>query len=417
MAAVVPALALMSMMLSATAAAAPTRLAAPASTSCAWPSLITIQTNNVLFPDANAEYGVQPIVGAAGTEIIVSGSYANARYMSLSVYTPYGQPFVQDGISSSLPDFEIAPISGSKNPWQQAALPGGRFAVTITTKARKGEKNVLPLPAGTTALHPGFLMYRVYLPAGGNFRAVSLPTISIERGGKTQTLAPCRTHTARVTPEAVPSSQLPPDAEDTNPPPPEEFFKPYQAELFANADTPYIETYAPSPPAGDVIVVTGKAPTFPTGAHPSPWPKNGVDVQYWSLCVATLGGLDSTVANKLAGGQTDYGCRDDQQTNLGASGAYTFVIGTESERPAIAKVAGATFVPLSSGPPPRYYLLVWRDVLVSPDFLHTAQGVTRLWSPSALAAAMGAYYPRAATCALSTVTNKGPEACFSPSDE
>jgi hypothetical protein len=128
--------------------------------SCAWPTVLTAQTDNTAFPDpAEAEFG-QPIVAPAGTRIVMSGRFPDASYASVQVYTPGG-----DG--SSLPDYRILPRPGSVNPWQRKATPGGRFTVTIRPDPAPGQSNTLPPLAGTTSQHPGYLVYRVYPPTGG----------------------------------------------------------------------------------------------------------------------------------------------------------------------------------------------------------------------------------------------------------
>src|SRR3974377_914597 len=134
---------------------------------CAWPWVGGVQNYNLAFPDSAAYYLAQPIVAGPSTSITVFGTYPNARYFSLSVYTPYGDPFSQSGVTSSLPDYRIDPSAGSSNPWQHRAAPGGHFEVAIRSDVAPGHANVLPLPPGTSALHPGYLVYRVYLPAGG----------------------------------------------------------------------------------------------------------------------------------------------------------------------------------------------------------------------------------------------------------
>ena len=83
--------------------------------------MISVKTSNTVVPDSAASYWVQPIVAATATRIVISGIYPDARYASLSVYTPHGSPFVTDGISSSLPYYRIAPERGSTNPWQAHA--------------------------------------------------------------------------------------------------------------------------------------------------------------------------------------------------------------------------------------------------------------------------------------------------------
>jgi len=87
--------------------------------SCAWPSEFNVQVDNVATPDAAAGYWVQPIVASAGARIVLSGRFPDARYASVSVYTP-------GGVGASLPDYRIAPQPGSVNPWQRQAAPGAR---------------------------------------------------------------------------------------------------------------------------------------------------------------------------------------------------------------------------------------------------------------------------------------------------
>jgi hypothetical protein len=160
-----------------------------------------------------------------------------------------------------------------------------------------------------------------------------------------------------------------------------------------------------------VVVVTAKAPTFAPGSHPSPWPASGEDVRYWSMCVGVGIRLVPVVANKLPGGGTDYGCRADEATRLNAAGDFTYVIGSESQRAAISRVPGVTFLPFSTTHPTGLYFLALREMLVSPSFARSSQGITQAGDPAAAAAAMGPYYPRAVVCPLATLTAKGPQAC------
>ncbi|HTT89734.1 MAG TPA: hypothetical protein VMF65_09275, partial [Acidimicrobiales bacterium] len=97
--------------------AAPTTLG-PSSSSetCAWPWAFRAQDDNQFFPDSAAAYWAEPIVGPSAG-ITASGTYPDSRYFSLSVYTRYGTPFDVNGVSSSLPDYRIAPEQGSTNPW------------------------------------------------------------------------------------------------------------------------------------------------------------------------------------------------------------------------------------------------------------------------------------------------------------
>jgi hypothetical protein len=393
---------------SSTAAAAASRTVILPGMPCAWPTVLSAQTDNTGFPDAAAEYFGQLIVAPAGSRIVLSGRFPDARYVSIQVYTP-------SGVGASLPDYRISPQPGSVNPWQQRAAPGGRFTVTIGPDPAPGQANTLPLPAGTTSQHPGYLVYRVYLPAGDAPSDVPVPVLTVEQGGASRTLPACPSHDAPVRFPAA-SGSATPAAGATTPPRQLEFFKPQQStfnnEGLANADTSYLLAYVIRPPAADVVVVTAKAPAFAPGSHPSPWPARGEDVRYWSMCIGVLTGLVPIVANKLPGGGTDYGCRADEATRLNAAGYYTFVIGSESQRAAIGRVPGVTFLPFSSAQASRLYLLALRNVLVSTSFAHSPQGITQASDPASAAAGMGPYYPRAALCPLATLTAKGPQACL-----
>jgi hypothetical protein len=360
-----------------------------------------------LDADTAARYWIQPIVASRDTRIVISGRYPDARYASLSVYLPDGRSFTSNGVGSSLPDYRIAPQSGSVNPWQRRAAPGGRFTVTIAADASPGQVNTLPLPSGTTSQHPGWLFYRVYLPAG----EVPLPVLTVQQGDASRTVPACQ-RPGRTLPVAAGA----PGIVLTGPgqagtPPPLEFFMPPKGELFPNADTAYVMAYLSRPPATDVVVVTAKAPTFAPGTSPSPWPARGEDMRYWSMCVGGGGAAFRTVVNDLPGGQTDYGCRSDQATSVNPAGDYAYVIGSESQSAAIDSVRGVTFLPFSATQPGRTYLLALRNTLVSGSFTHSVEDVTQAWDPAAAAAAMGPYYPRVSVCSLASLEAKGPQAC------
>jgi hypothetical protein len=379
---------------------------------CAWPTSLSAQVNNTAFPDAAEEYMGTPIVAPGGTRIVLSGRFPDARYASIQVYTP-------GGVGTSLDDYQIAPQPGSVNPWQQRSAPGGRFTVTIGPDASPGQANTLPLPTGTTSQHPGYLIYRVYLPAGGDFSAVPLPVLTVEQGNAARTLPACRSHNAPVHFPAASGSPAP-AADASGAAAPSlgqlEFFKPPQStfnnEGLANVDTSYVLAYLVRPSAPDVVVITAKAPTFARGSHPSPWPAQGEDVRYWSMCIGLLAPPIPVVANNLPGGGTDYGCRADEATRLNAAGDYTYVIGSEAQRAAISRVPGVTFLPFSTAQASRLYLVGLRNVLASASFTRSPQAIAQADDPVAAAAAMGPYYPRAAVCPLTTLISKGAQACL-----
>jgi len=386
---------------------------------CAWPTAMSATEDNgdsaanTAFPDSAEQSLVTPIVATAGTRIVLSGRFPAARYASVQVYTP-------SGASTALDDYRIAPQSGSVNPWEHQAAPGGRFTVTIGGNSAPGQANTLPLPVGATSQHPGYLAYRVMLPAGENFSQVPVPVLTVEQGNSTRTLSACSTRNASLQFPAASGSGAPGAGASASTIDAllrkVQFFKPpesiWNSRGVANPSTSYLLAYLVRPPAADVVVVTAKAPTFAPGSDPSPWPAKGEDVRYWSMCIGMLTSPNPVVANKLAGGGTDYGCRADAATTLNAAGDYTYVIGSEAQRAAIGRVPGVTFLPFSTTKTSRLYLLGLRNLLASTSFTHTPQAVTQAFDPAAAAAAMGPYYPRAVVCPLATLTAHGPQACL-----
>ena len=129
------------------------------------------------------------------------------------------------------------------------------------------------------------------------------------------------------------------------------------------------------------------------------------------MCILAGTAKLPTVANKLPGGGTDYGCRADEATRLNAAGDYTYVIGSESQRAAISRVPGVTFLPFATDQPTGPVPPELRNMLVSTSFAHSTAGVTQADDPAAAAAVMGPYYPHAAVCPLSTLMANGPQAC------
>jgi len=129
------------------------------------------------------------------------------------------------------------------------------------------------------------------------------------------------------------------------------------------------------------------------------------------MCIGLSTGTAPTVVNQLPDGTTDEGCRADYVTKRNAAGDFTYVLGTESQRSAIELVPAVTFLPFSATQPRALHLLLFRDMLVSPDFPYSTQGVTQIGTPSAAASAMGQYYPRASICQLSTLVTGGAQAC------
>jgi hypothetical protein len=391
--------------------------------SCAWPAEDTAATANRFAPDSSAAYWVQPFAVTSGLRIVVSGRYPDARYASFTVYKSGGGVFTADGVNSWLTDYQIAPDPGSVNPWQGPDRPsGGQFTVTVRSGVSAGAANTLPLaPSGTAPGTAGYLVFRVYLPAGGDFSAVELPDLTLDQDGRSVTLDPCGqpgTSAASGLPAAsglAAASGAPASAADTADRP-AGFARPAAGGgVFPNPVTGYLRAVVTPPAAGQVVVISGQAPASPSGNHPSAWPAPAEDVRYWSMCDYLALPGRPLVVNQLPGGTTDYGCRPDQATTLNAQGYYTYVVGTEAQRAAIEKIPGVTFLPFSTAHPATPSVLLLRNMLASDGFSQAVQNVPQDGNPASAQAVMGSYYPREAVCALSTLQASGPRACLSAS--
>jgi hypothetical protein len=382
---------------------------------CAWPIDDSYLTSNSGLPDTAARYWGQSFTIHHGTQVVVSGDYPDARYASFTVYSSSELPFTSNGVTSSLADFQIAPDRGSSNPWRRAAAAGGHFTLRLRMHVSPGQINVLPLaPAGVTS-GVGYLEYRVYLPASGDASHIALPHITVENPGSTQQLRACTSHSAVIPPpvgQTTTTHTTTSGSTGTTRPAQLQFFRVGFGTYFPNPETAYLLAYTTPPTTSEVIVVTGRAPTSPPGAHPSIWPSTRDQVRYWSMCVNVAEGTDPVVVNHLIGGQTDLGCRSDEATKLSAGGTYTYVIGTEAQRTAIERVQGVTFLPLLLAQPAApAYLLAMRYILANPTFESAPQDIVQTESAAAAAQTMGTYYPHAHVCLLSALIAGGARVC------
>jgi hypothetical protein len=411
--------------LPATAFAAPA--SGPVTPACAWYELSVATTNESAQDSAAAEW-LLPFTVQDGLQVRLDGRYPGSRYASLQAYQSDGTLFTVNGVTSALTDYKIQPDPGSVNPWQYSPghprRGGNAFTMTLQSGVAPGQVNTLPLaPAGTTAGTAGYLGYRVYLPAGGDFSRVPLPVVTFTLDGVSQQVPACRPGTASTAyapaaPAAVGTTPAPlrasmsagPATGATAQTP--EFARPLPSGGFPNADSGYLYAKVTPPANGDVLVIRAKAPTASRGSHPSPWPAPFIDLRYWSLCNYLLTPAIPLVANPLPGGQTDYGCRYDSQVAADRYGYYTFVVGTEAQRPVIQRIPGATFLPFSTADPATPHLLFLRNMLANPGFAQAIQNVMQNGSPASAAAVMGPYYPRIAICPLSTLVRSGPRTCL-----
>ena len=398
-----------------TAAYAAPGQAAPVTPACGWHEYSV--TDNVPLGDSAATYWLLPFTVQDGLRIVLDGRYPDSRYTSLQVYSSGTELFSTNGVSSALPDYRIEPDPGSVNPWQHAARQAGRagdaYTVTLQSDVAPGQVNILPLaPAGTAPGTAGYLQYRVYLPARGNFSLVP-PVVTFTLGGVSKKVPACPPGTTATSPAAPGAAATPAAATSSAAAQSVEFVSPaLPGSGFPNADSGYLIAAVAPPGNADVLVIRGKAPTAPRGSHPSPWPAPGIDMQYWSLCNYLATAQLPLVANQLPGGAVDYGCRHDSQATLDRHGYYTFVVGTEAQHAAIDQIPGATFLPFSTAQPTTEHVLLLRNMLVNPSFTEAVQNVPENGNPASAAAVMGPYYPRAAICPLATLASSGPAACL-----
>jgi hypothetical protein len=289
--------------------------------------------------------------------------------------------------------------------------------VTVSEDAAPAKANSLPLaPFGITS-GKGYLEYRVYLPAGGDFSKVAPPALTLEQGGQSQALPPCPARTPG--PSAPPSTSTPTAATGTPSPGAKsprigqlQFYNEVFEAATPNADAAYVLAYLSPPGPDDVVVIRARAPKSVQGEHPVPWPAAGLDMRYWSMCVGVATATLPTVVNALPSGGTDPGCRADSQTKLDAAGDYWYVLGTEAQRSAIEGAAGATFLPFSAAQPHAYHVLLFREIMAIPGYANSPLKVTSNFDPAATAAAMGPSYPRGTVCPLSKLISAGVSGCF-----
>ncbi|MFD1813653.1 hypothetical protein [Rhodococcus gannanensis] len=394
--------------------AAPTASAAP-ELGCAWQFMSNATSLNVAFPDANATYWVLPYTLFDGDRITLSGWYPYARYMSLNTY---GTDF--DTVDT-LRDNEIQPDEGSTNPFTDPTATDAppdrrRWHATVTTGPADHGRNeiaALPTAAGAGRLPAGFLIIRVYVPDDASSPAggVPLPQVSLTRGDRTVDVTTC---SAPFDPAAVTGGPLGSAAEsafdsviasaaaaafpgDT---PEATFVDPASTSgLFPNGDNKYIGAALSHQP-GRIVVVRGRAPTFPDTRAGVPVTAPGTQVRYWSMC-----------QNDLVSPYPVVACAADFQTAVDDSGYYTYVIGTDEDVPDTAVAdPTVTVLPWGSTDVARKVLFL-RHMLPSPQFYPQSVQASQADGVDP-AVSMGEYYPRAAYCATDTYRTGGYRACF-----
>lgn len=337
---------------------------------CAWRTKANKQTNNVAYPDTSATYWATAFDLAEGDRLVVKGRFPSARYISFISYGPEGSA------DHVVTDRDIEPDAGSTNPFRSGGRSGGRYTAQV--------------PASGS----GTVIYRVYLskakgdPAGG----VDLPTLVVRRAdGSERTQPPCAHPGTNPKVAALVSKNGP--ATDQPAPSQPVFIRPgaSSSTLFPNPDNIYVATILHHTP-GQVVVIRGKAPTFPNTAAGDPV-TGDEQVRYWSLCT-----------NEYRKPYPVSHCLADQDIALDATGSYTIVISTPEDRPeGITAAAGKTWLPW--GPTTVDVLLLMRQMLPAEDFAEAAANVA---PGKAAVSVMGEYAPRGTYCSVGEAEDLSP---------
>lgn len=417
---------------------------------CAWPIETTPATANVAAPDPFATYWTTPFLASPHDSITIRGTYPTSRFMSFAVYNDSFQLFTNtvrgESVPSDLSDYQITANRGSRNPWRSGRV-GRRVAFTVrlrpgVTAAQQHSHNAIPMidqnppanPSGPPGL--GYVIFRTYIPAGGNM-TVQLPAITVTRSGRSTTLPPCtrqtrslsRKHTT-VAAMLAAATTLP--SSGTAGVPALQYFGPSaasQAGLFPNPVNAYLVMEF-TPRKGYVVVTHGKAPTSPThagrgapgnsaGAYPVPWIKPKFQVRYWSIA-DYLNSPPYPVVEVGRGSKAVFGGTADYLTTL-RNGYYTVVSSLPSDKPSSAslKASASTWIPTSAAHPdaPEFQLL--RNMLsqqpLYPEgftFIPPPASPSDNIPPAAVQQHMGAYYPQSAQCPVQTFETSGWTGCL-----
>ncbi|WP_051637390.1 hypothetical protein [Rhodococcus sp. UNC363MFTsu5.1] len=399
------------------APATPAAQAAPESPACAWRFMSNETVLNVAFPDANATYWVLPYALGGDDRIELSGDYPAARYFSLNTYG------TDLNTVDTLRDDQIAPDQDSVNPFLDPSSAGSpdsarRWHATVLPGEADHALNqirALPTGAATQTVPMGFLIIRVYVPddAASLPGGVPLPAVALvlNNGATTIPISTCPTAFDPAVATSGPLGQAMEAAFDRliagaasgafpGNVPEATFVNPASTSgLFPNGDNKYIGaglTYQP----GRIVVVRGRAPTFPDTRAGVPVTEPGEQVRYWSMC-----------QNDQVSPYPVVACAADFQTNIDSSGYYTYVVAAAGDVPSsAASDPTVTVLPWGSTDVPKKVLFL-RHMLPGPAFYPQSVQASQA-ANSDPAVTMGEYYPRATYCARADFEAGGYRACL-----
>jgi hypothetical protein len=398
--------AVLALALCAAALGGPTALATepPPGPDCSWGIKSSPDAVNIAYPDLDVTYWAHEFVPVPGERLVIKGEYSLARYFSFHVYDSRAVPL------DSVYDARIAPDLGSANPYLAKPLPGSGNSYTEYVDFKAAPSNPAP---NTLYVGDGSqgnpaplatLMYRVYVPnapadpAGGPLPQVTLQT---ESGTTLQSYGGCASssiETGGRLSEEIANSNYPPGAPTppiegaTNPPTWSRALTGRLIGVFANQQNAYLAATI-SRQYGGIVVIHGKAPTFPNTRAGDPVYASR-QVRYWSICE------NNKATTRVISCAADYHAAINR-------GYYTYVISDPQARPANATASnGVTWLPWGGTFSDGYVIL--RNLLPSPTF---AQAIQNVGEGSAPQAVMGPYFPSTVYCAKGTFERGAWGAC------
>jgi hypothetical protein len=409
---------------------------------CSWPLETTGSgISNVAYPDTNATYWTMPFNSERWQSIVIKGTYPQARFFSFISYVAKGS--VVDNDNGSLIDKDIRPDDGSTNPFVTTENGPHNYTITVGSSEPSDNSNFLSL--GNTRLV--WVIYRIYVPNKGLNRqaGVPLPTITVvSKSGESHTLAACSSESSpaavvNVAKDlvrqglkvgAVPlhllsgGTHLRETQQAVCQPTPLVSWIPADTGgYFPNTANKYIAIPGLCISPGQVLVVRGKAPTFPETYNGGPiWEPPSSNMRYWSAC-----------NNNQRVPYPVVGCKADYQTNLDAGGYYTYVVSKPEGRNLTEAPywvpPDATWLPWGSKRSPN--ILILRNMLPASTFSESVQDAIS-HQPSCVVdntstpvprdkiidggecaqSVMKDYYPAAVYCNKQLFISQGWQGCF-----
>jgi hypothetical protein len=421
---------------------------------CSWP-LETTGTgpSNVAYPDTNATYWTMPFDSSRWKELVITGTYPEARFFSLTTYDAQG------AVADSLLDVAVKPDLHGMNPFTpgqagdghgQGHIFGNTYTVSISRdgKAAQGGNHL-----GVAASDLGWVIYRIYVQDKGKDRqgGVDLPVVTlVAHDGSRHPLPPCPhddfatavqqlTDLLRDNGFADAADFLAVKAavgDDGGAGPGGAVCAPDQVAFaipqntggyFPNDANKYVSAPDLCFQPNRIIVVRGQGTPVPDTYNGAPvWQPAGqfqkVAMRYWSMC-----------NNEQEQPYPVVACQVDWATRLDSQGFYTYVIsadesGAQPPAPPAWLPPDATWLPWGATDVPN--ILLFRNMLPAPSFHQSVQAAEAAGctfdnesgvpvpyedivdAGQCAQGVMGAYYPVAVYCDKQLFIARGWQGCF-----